>query len=62
MDIDETESGDFYELIPAMVWATRVNPDRINLYISEETTLTLDQDAVDLICDALEQFRSHRAL
>lgn len=38
-----------------MIWATKVEEDRIRLYINETDTLTFDRESADAVVKALKE-------
>ena len=60
--IDENNDDDdvthLYEIIPEMIWACRTDNDEIKIYISESSSITLSQLALDLLGDAIDPFRT----
>jgi hypothetical protein len=55
--IDDEQEHE-YSINPEMIWAVRVGEDEIKIYISEESTLTFSQLALDLLGDAIDPFRT----
>ena len=58
MNIHATEDGTLEnacEVDPEMIWATKIEGERIRLYINEEDTLTFDKESAAAVVKALRE-------
>ncbi len=64
--IDDPEDGSImddedvhvYTINPEMAWAVRTSPSEVKIYLSEDETITLSQEALDALGKALDPFKS----
>jgi len=55
---DSEEQYEQFEIIPDMIMAMRISDDEIVVYLSDYQRLTFSQLALDLLGDAIDQFRT----
>jgi hypothetical protein len=55
---DPEEQYEQFEIIPDMIMAMRISEDEIVVYLSDYQRLTFSQLALDLLGDAIDQFRT----
>jgi hypothetical protein len=55
---DPEEQYEQFEIIPDMIMAMRISDNEIVVYLSDYQRLTFSQLALDLLGDAIDQFRT----
>jgi hypothetical protein len=56
--MDEEPESIAFEIIPDMIMAMRISEDEIAVYLSDEQKISFSQLALDLLGDAIDQFRT----